>query len=64
MENWCNYTDKENPEVLGENAVSRKVLNPMYISYKIMTFLNKWVDYARSRRKVTENKNFHAQSHS
>jgi hypothetical protein len=46
MENWCNDTDRENPEVLRENPVSVKVLNPMYVSYKIMTFVNRWIDYA------------------
>jgi len=46
MENWCNDTDRETSEVIGGKPVSRKVLNPMYISYKIMTFVNKWVDYA------------------
>jgi hypothetical protein len=33
------------PEVLGENPVSVKVLNPLYVSYKITTFVNRWVDY-------------------
>ena len=46
MENWCNDTDREIPEVPGENPVSREVLTPMYVSYTLMTFVKKCVDYA------------------